>query len=122
MSKVEGSEDELSQFDMQGECCSLQSILKSVFHDNIETYNDIFKCVQFYILGIMSIEEFGETVDEPFEERNAGKEKERLMKLLVSRCSSRRLNTWCCRPSADLIKIDCERFGLLLKLQLFPFS
>ncbi len=41
-------------------------------------------------------------IEDIFLDGQAGGEKEKLVKLMASRNSSRRMHTWCCRASSDL--------------------
>ena len=110
------SDDDLSQFDIQsGECCSMLPILKNLFHDE-DAYNDIFKSIQLYIMGIISMREFNDMTEKIFEENNGEKEREKLIRLLNSRYNSRRQLSWCCRPSTDLVQARCKRIGSYLML------
>lgn len=111
------TDDDISQFELKdGEYCEMQTLLKNIFQSCPKTCDDVFKCVQLYTFGLISIKEFEEVVAKAFEEQGAEKEKEMLVRLLSSRCASRRQFTWCCRPSSDLVQARCKRTGSYLML------
>lgn len=111
------TDDDISQFEFKnGEYCEMQTLLKSIFQNDEKTFEDVFKCIQLFAAGIVSIKEFEEVIGKVFEERGAEKEKEILLRLLGSRCTSRRQLSWCCRPSSDLVQARCKRTGSYLML------
>jgi histone deacetylase complex regulatory component SIN3 len=94
----------------------MQGLLKNVFQNDVKTFEDVFKCIQLYSFGVMSIKEFEEVIAKAFEDHGAEKEKEMLLRLLSSRCVGRRQFSWCCRPSSDLVHARCKRTGSYLML------
>ena len=110
-------DDNLSQCNIQdGEYCNIHIILKTLFQDDDLTYTNLFKCVQLYGLGLVSLKEFDDVISKVFGDRNAEREKEKLLKVLKARNISRRKLSWCCRPSADLTQARCKRIGSYLML------
>lgn len=112
------SDEDASQLDFQSEedHYSLQTGIKSLFRDQPKVYKDILKCIHLYTLGIISINELEEAIENPFEELDVEKEKDKLIKVLASRCKSRRQLSWCCRSLSDLIHVKCKRMGSYLHL------
>lgn len=111
------TEDDLSQFDFQeGEYCKVQNNLKALLSKDLQSYNDILKCIQLYTSGIINLKEFSDVVDKTFSSHGARKEKEKLLKLLASRSGSRRQLSWCCKPTSDLSQARCKRIGSYLQL------
>jgi len=94
----------------------MQGLLKTVFQNDMKTFEDVFKCIQLYTVGVMSIKEFEDVITKAFGGYGAEKEKEMLLRLLFSRCVSRRQNSWFCRPFSDLIRATRNRIGSYLML------
>jgi len=94
----------------------VQNYLKTLLHDDLDSYNNIFKCINLYTSGIISLKEFSDAINEPFHTRGAEKEKERLLKLLASRSNSRRQLSWFCKASSDLAKAGYKRIESYIQL------
>jgi len=100
----------------EDDCFILHTGLKNTFKEKPQIYKDIIKCIYLYTLGIISMAEFEEVIETIFEELDAMKECERLLKILGSRCKSRKQLTWCCKSLAELTQVKCKRMGSYLCL------
>jgi paired amphipathic helix protein Sin3a len=110
------SDEDASQTDYQneGNYLNLQLGLKNIFRDKLKSFKEILKCIDLYTFGIITLYELDEAIDPAFEEVNARKEKEKLLRVLASRLNSRKQLSWFCKSLSDLVHVESKRIGSYL--------
>ena len=110
------SDEDGSQIDYQNESnyLNFQLGLKNIFRDKTKVYKEVLKCIDLYTLGIITLYELDEAIESVFEEVNAAKEKEKLIRVLASRCNSRKQSSWFCKSLSNLGDIECKKIGSYL--------